>query len=285
MKQQPNNVNLTVGELKPFIPRFSILFGGSFLLWILAYQLCLRVLTIDEGPAGLIALGGALAAATAGAALYLSQSTFLSEWRSKDKRAGSRLILAAILSWSGAFLAFYFLAMSQGIDTFLAVLLIYLALLAGNILLVILDWELTIYLFFGVLTTLVSYGTFALADRIMNGPNLGVPAGGLSWFIPQAISFSAAMLFAYPMNRIYVFESKGPVLREFAGFVTSRLLLTLIFEFGVFWVIHNLLGINRDLTKILTSILVTVANYLVSKLLIFTEKKDDKTKLDEDLPL
>lgn len=285
MNQKQYSKDSGTSELRPFVPGVSAVFGGAFLLWLTTYFICLRVFSYTEGPAGLIALGISLTAATVVIGAWSTRSNNLRQWQARDARAGSRLVLALILSWAGAFLAYYFLAISQGVGHVLSAVLIFLALLAGNLMIIVLDWELTIYLFFGVLTTLVSYGSFALADRIMNGPNLGVPrvnglAGGFSWFIPQAISFMAAMLFAYPMNRKYVFESRGPVLKEFAGFVSSRLLMTLIFEFGVFWLIHNLMGLNRDLTKILTSLLVTIANYVVSKLLIFTDKGDDT----KDLP-
>ena len=277
MNAKQLDFKVSFSELKPFVLKLTLILSGSFLLWLLLDRVALQALTVSRDARGFIALAVSLLAATLAA--YLSiRGEPLRSWLARDKRAKGRLGLALVLSWSGALLAYYFLAMSQDLNTTASTLIIILALWVGNLLLIVMDWEITIYIFFGVLTTLVSYGSFALADRIMNGPNLGqvVEQGwqsGLSWLIPQAISFTCAMLFAYPMNRIFVFESQGPVLREFISFVSSRLIMTLIFEVAVFWLFHNLFGINRDLTKILTALLVTIANYIVSKLFIFTETR------------
>lgn len=83
------------------------------------------------------------------------------------------------------------------------------------------------------------------------------------------------VLFAYPLNRKWVFKSKNPkILKEFLGFASSRV-STLIMDIVIMWLTVNVIGMNYWIAKIfISSVIVTIANYVFSKLLIFKKKEN-----------
>lgn len=139
--------------------------------------------------------------------------------------------------------------------------------------------EIIMYLVFGVLTTLVSWGSYALFEIafglfIKNTIALSSVANVLSWIV--------AVLFAFITNKLWVFESKSfkgaTVVKEFGAFVGSRLLTGVLEWFGVPLLMligldQSILGIEGMLAKILISVIVVILNYILSKLLVFRKKK------------
>lgn len=90
--------------------------------------------------------------------------------------------------------------------------------------------------------------------------------------IANIISWIGANAFAYGMNRRYVFQSKNPhILKELLTFLSSRIVTLLldmvIMHAGTIW-----LGCNYMLVKLLSIIVVTIANYLFGKMLVFRTK-------------
>lgn len=128
------------------------------------------------------------------------------------------------------------------------------------------------YLFFGGLTTVVSWVVYALGA----GPLcLGVtPANILSWV--------CAVSFAFVTNKLWVFDSKGWAwpgwLREAAAFVAGRLFSGAV-ELGglplLMWLglDQSLFGIEGLAAKVVISVVVIVLNYFLSKFLVFRKKK------------
>ncbi len=122
--------------------------------------------------------------------------------------------------------------------------------------------QVLLYLFFGGCTTLVSIGSFALADMVVNE------------LLANIISWILAVTVAYATNRIWVFHSqargreKG---KEALAFYTARL-TTLGIEELLIFVFVTLLGCNGLLIKTLAQIIVLIGNYLLSKFLIFRKK-------------
>ena len=87
--------------------------------------------------------------------------------------------------------------------------------------------------------------------------------------IANVISWIGSVTFAYVANRIFVFESKNPkILKEMTTFVSSRL-LTLLLDMGTMWLLSTVLNINYIFSKIIAMVLVTVGNYVISKVLVF----------------
>ena len=87
------------------------------------------------------------------------------------------------------------------------------------------------------------------------------------------VSWAAGVLFAYPLNRKWVFQSKNKeIMKEFFGFASSRI-STLILDIVIMWLTVNVIGMNYWIAKIfISAVLVTIANYVFSKLLIFKKK-------------
>jgi len=128
--------------------------------------------------------------------------------------------------------------------------------------------EILVYLVVGVLTTIFSWFACFLSKFILDTD--------VSWqnMMVQTIGWLAGVLFAYPLNRSWVFKSSNPnILGEFAGFAGSRV-STWILDIVIMWVTVNLMGMNYWIAKILiSSVLVTIANYVFSKLLVFRKKE------------
>ena len=123
------------------------------------------------------------------------------------------------------------------------------------------------YLVVGVLTTVVSLGSYYLCVAIFLDP-----ADAWQLQLANIISWVCAVAFAYSANRTFVFFSRDPhVLREAARFALSRL-TTLLMDMGLMFVGVTLLHQNDKVIKILVQIVVMAANYLFSKLLVFTKK-------------
>jgi putative flippase GtrA len=80
--------------------------------------------------------------------------------------------------------------------------------------------------------------------------------------------------FAYPLNRSWVFKSRNPqIAKEFVMFAASRL-STWILDIAIMWLTVNLLSWDYWISKIfISAVLVTILNYVFSKVLIFNKKK------------
>ena len=113
------------------------------------------------------------------------------------------------------------------------------------------------YLIVGVLTTVISLVTYyALVQTLLN------PENSLELQIANVISWIISVLFAYITNRKFVFQSKSnQITKEFTSFIGSRVLT----------VLHG----NDKLMKLISQVVVIVANYLLSKLFVFQKKKPE----------
>lgn len=120
-----------------------------------------------------------------------------------------------------------------------------------------------LYLFFGALTTAVSWGSFYL---------LYYPLA-IGELIANPLSWVAAVLFAFFTNRTWVFSSRGPLLRELLLFFAARL-VTLALEQGIIFLFVTTLAYEAMAVKILGSIAVLLLNYVFSRLFVFKKKKD-----------
>ncbi len=120
------------------------------------------------------------------------------------------------------------------------------------------------YLIVGGLTTVVSMVLFYGSTWTFLDGNDAVQLQ-----IANVLSWVGAVAFAYVTNRIFVFESKNPaVFREMVSFVGSRV-VTLLLDMAVMFVLATLLSVNYNFSKIVAMVLVTVGNYVISKLFVF----------------
>ena len=118
------------------------------------------------------------------------------------------------------------------------------------------------YLIVGVLTTIVSIGSYYIFRLFLTNITLCTI---LSWI--------CAVLFAYVANRLFVFKSKNNnYFKEFTSFVGSRL-FSLLAEIVVMLILTSLIGINDKIAKIIVQFIILVLNYLTSKLFVFKKEK------------
>ena len=131
--------------------------------------------------------------------------------------------------------------------------------------------EIIRYLIVGVLTTVVSLGVYYVCVLTFLNPQ-----SALQLQAANVLSWIAAVTFAYITSRIYVFQSKRKDwLQEAAAFYSSRL-LTLFMDMAIMFVMVTLCGMNDKLGKLVVQVVVTIANYIFSKLFVFRVSKKDK---------
>ena len=128
------------------------------------------------------------------------------------------------------------------------------------------------YIIAGVLTTLVNFvASFVGYDCLHWNENL-----------VTAIAWVVAVVFAYVINKYWVFlEKKGEAAGEvvkFGKFIAGRLFTLAVEWFGVFLFVTTL-EIAFWPVKLVLAVVVTILNYLISKLFVFisgSEKKETK---------
>ena len=122
--------------------------------------------------------------------------------------------------------------------------------------------ELMLYVVFGALTTVVSFGSYYICNTVL----------GIHYLASNIVSWILAVLFAYITNKLFVFESKGlcrkELLREFFAFIAARLVSLGMEELGL-WLMIGALHWNENLAKLIMQVVVVIANYVFSKLFIF----------------
>ena len=126
--------------------------------------------------------------------------------------------------------------------------------------------EIINYLIVGGLTTVVSLTVYyACVLTILD------PRDPVQLQVANILSWIAAVMFAYFTNRKYVFESRDPdIFKEGLKFFASRI-GTLLMDMGTMFLLVTVLGINDKIAKLIVQVIVTVGNYLFSKLLVFRE--------------
>ncbi|AGK99140.1 GtrA family protein [Clostridium pasteurianum] len=118
------------------------------------------------------------------------------------------------------------------------------------------------YLFFGGLTTLVNTVSYwVLASQLK-----------MNYMIATVIAWIAAVAFAFITNKIFVFKSYNKdlfsFLKEISSFLFFRI-VTLFQELGTMFLLVQIVGINDIIAKVVSTVLVVIANYFASKLFIF----------------
>lgn len=117
--------------------------------------------------------------------------------------------------------------------------------------------ELGAYILAGGITTAVNY---ILYGGLLELSCPYLVANGLAWI--------GAVLAAYGMNRGFVFRSHNQIGKEFAEFVSLRL-LTLAAETVLLWLFVDQLHIHPIAAKLLVSIVTVLGNYGLCKYKIF----------------
>lgn len=126
-------------------------------------------------------------------------------------------------------------------------------------------WDIVSYLFFGVCTTVVNYLIYIPCYNFL----------GMSATVSNMIAWVVAVAFAYLTNKPFVFKSHDwsakTVVPELTKFVGCRI-GSGVAETIVLFLAVDLLGWNGNIWKLVTQVMVTVMNYVASKLLVFRKK-------------
>lgn len=118
-----------------------------------------------------------------------------------------------------------------------------------------------LYLFFGGLTTVISISSFILIDSVL----------GINEHIANLCSWILAVLFAYVTNRVWVFASRAKgrgIIAEMGAFFLGRA-ATLGIEEVILLVFVTVMELNSTWVKIAAQFIVLVANYVLSKFIVF----------------
>ena len=128
--------------------------------------------------------------------------------------------------------------------------------------------EIVNYLIVGVLTTIVSLAIYyGLVFTILN------PNNAIQLQIANIVSWIVSVAFAFVTNRKYVFKSKNDkVSKEACSFVSSRV-LTLLMDMGIMFLTVTVLKMNDKIAKLISQVVITIANYVFSKLFVFKKQK------------
>ena len=142
----------------------------------------------------------------------------------------------------------------------------------------LLNRETILYIIFGVATTAVNYAVFHLLYNVLWSQSRSLTA--------NAIAFVAAVIFAFVVNKLFVFESKSwsaaTLKREIPSFLAARIGSFGIEEAGLFLaekvlklggvVAVTVAGMALDwitIVKIGLAFVVVALNYVFCKLIIF----------------
>ena len=131
----------------------------------------------------------------------------------------------------------------------------------------ILNKDVMLYNFFGVLTTIVNFVTFYLLNGVMN----------IDGNISNLVAIPLAIIFAYFTNRKWVFhtEAKGfkENFNEFCKFVAGRAVTMFIEFFGCMLLFKT--PIPEIVSKLGVNVIIIFLNFFISKFFAF-KKKDNK---------
>ena len=152
--------------------------------------------------------------------------------------------------------------------------------------------EIITYIFFGIVTTAVSMGVYFAI--LLFAEHVGKISPNESTFnvvrlIAQIIQWVAGVLVAFFTNKKWVFNAGGTTkketMRELLVFSLGRvgtLGLDTALTFGTVWLLNTInyipfkfiLTFTADLwSKIVASVVVIIANYIISKFWIFNKKQ------------
>ena len=127
--------------------------------------------------------------------------------------------------------------------------------------------EIISYVFWGAMTTAVNYVTYLLLTEGLQ----------IYYLTSNVIAWAVSVLFAYFVNKLFVFQSKTwawrVALRELWQMVAARL-FSLGLEIAIMWFFVDTLHCNHLVVKFLANVVVVIVNYVLSKFIIFKKTAD-----------
>lgn len=155
--------------------------------------------------------------------------------------------------------------------------------------------EIIKYLFWGVMTTVVNFATFYLLimcvgsaegswNALFNdfgklGDIIAKIEKSFGGNVCNVTAVIVSILFAYVTNRHFVFKDKAhgrsAVLKEMSSFFACRV-FTMLVDFLIYFCGCTLLGLAAFIVKMFSQVVITILNYVFSKLIVFRKKKEEK---------
>lgn len=154
--------------------------------------------------------------------------------------------------------------------------------------------KLFMYLVSGGLTTVANWVVYIIFDLAVKSDmmvNLFGSEFSLKIAAKQIVGWIVAVTVAYILNRVTVFRSKGNIFRELISFAGARVLSFVVLELGVMylmvWACEAITGVQVStamfmigsfaftydyLVKLINCVFVVIANYVLSKLMVFKKK-------------
>lgn len=117
--------------------------------------------------------------------------------------------------------------------------------------------EIISYFIAGVFTTIVSIISYNLFRLFQ-----------IHYLVSTILSWIFAVVFAYVINKFYVFQSNNKSIWEFFHFIKYRL-FSLTVEFIIMYILVDFFEINDSISKIIVQGFVLILNYLFSKIFVF----------------
>ncbi|MCT3020631.1 GtrA family protein [Pediococcus pentosaceus] len=122
------------------------------------------------------------------------------------------------------------------------------------------------YLFWGVVTTIVNIGVFAILSDYLH----------LFYQVSNVIAWFVSVLVAYVSNKLWVFNSRtettGQLVTEAVRFFLMRT-ATLAIDIIILYIGITLLNGNDIIVKIIDNVVVVISNYAFSKMVVFKNKQ------------
>ncbi|MEL7647196.1 MAG: GtrA family protein [Sedimentibacter sp.] len=119
--------------------------------------------------------------------------------------------------------------------------------------------EIIMYLAAGILTTIVNFAVYyALIFMCVD------------YKAANTAAFLVSVIFAFAVNKKYVFLSNKGIWEELARFFAGRV-FTYLLDIGTMIVLVELLGVGRYEAKVWANGVVMVSNYVISKFWIFRQ--------------
>ncbi len=125
--------------------------------------------------------------------------------------------------------------------------------------------EIINYLIFGVLTTVVNYVSYLILAKVCN----------VDYMVSTVVAQIISILFAYVTNKLFVFQTKGLSKKEFFKEMFSFFgfrILSLFLDMGFMYLFVDVLHLNDVIMKLVSNVLIVIANYIFSKLFVFKKK-------------
>lgn len=123
--------------------------------------------------------------------------------------------------------------------------------------------ELQLYAVWGVITVVFNVVLFYVLYKMF----------GIEYQLANLIDWFLSVLFAFIVNKFFVFKHKTTsLIRELGTFYGTRV-ATYLIEFVILWLGIQLMRANPTMTKIIGHGIAIAANYVLSKLFVFKKAR------------